>query len=269
MTEEEFMLTSILQCKRSDLYLSRPQLTPAQNQLFQEMRERRRNGEPLQYITGCCEFMGLDLKVDERVLIPRPETEILVETAVNLMKQIDGSVLNILDLGTGSGNIPIALAHALPQAKIISVDQSLDALSLAKENAQRHHVMDLIEFIHNDMIDFCQNLAFKKNRFDMIISNPPYIPQQQLTQLPKDVQCEPQMALDGGIDGLDFYRGIIQHCGDILKPQGYLLLEMGDGQASFIQKIIHSHEWCDTLQFINDYRKTQRIVLARSLYTGS
>jgi len=202
MTEDEIILTHILPCQPINLLLNKPALTVFQKEQFENYRRRRAAGEPLQYILGTCNFMGLELAVNPAVLIPRPETEQLVDAALKYFK---GG--RALDLGTGCGNIAIALAKFVPQSQIVSIDNSVQALEVARANARYHGVENRIEFIQADMAVSLRGAKRRSNDtilFDLIISNPPYIPTDQLRCLPRDVQNEPAIALDGGEDGLNF-----------------------------------------------------------------
>lgn len=263
MTENELMLTSIFDCRRVDLVVHSRKLTPAQESRYNEMRVRRAEGEPLQYITGQCEFMGIPLAVDARALIPRPETEILVELAIEKAKSISTkAALNALDLGAGSGNISIALAKNIENITITALDISDSALTLAEKNAKANGVEQKIKFRSNDMIAYLRDTMSGDEKFDMIISNPPYIPTSQLAQLPVDVQREPAMALDGGKDGLHFYKAIIQHAHRTLKSGGFLLMEIGDGQRGDIEVIFGRDSQYSQISFYKDYVGTDRIVIA-------
>ncbi len=249
MSEDELILTHILKCSRSDLHLQKPQLTAQQQKQFEECKRRRQNDEPLQYILGVCDFMGFELKVDHRVLIPRPETEVLVDHAIKILnvetpqplcfaKRSSGGVstrrFNILDLGTGSGNIAIALARLVPNSLVTTVDIFKDALNLAKENAQRHGVEERINFVCGDMFEFLEKFEIRNSNirnsdlFDLIISNPPYIPKAQMKILPRDIQQEPPMALEAGSDGMRFLKAIIKFTPPLLRTSGYLMMEFGD-----------------------------------------
>ena len=254
MSEDEIILTHILRCSRTDLLIHKPQLTAAQNKQFQEYKARRQNGEPLQYILGSWEFCGLEFKVDPRVLVPRPETEILVEEAVKRFKGRD-----ILDLGTGSGNITVALAQLLPYAQVTSVDISVDALSVAMGNAQRHGVESRVAFINADMFGYLEGCW---EEFDLIISNPPYIPTAKMADLPADVKREPALALDGGADGLDFYRDIIKYSPPLLRKGACLMMEFGDGQAKDIQALLRTQSLFSQAEIIKDLAGKERIVIA-------
>lgn len=263
MTEKELMLTSVLDCRRTDLYVDALSLTPDQERQLHEMQERRRIDEPLQYILGTCEFMGLSLAVDTRVLIPRPETEILAETVIEKAKGMDRRPLKILDIGTGSGNIAISLVKYVEDCFVTAMDVSQDALQLARQNAQRQGVDEKIEFVHEDMIGFLTGDSSRCQLFDIIVSNPPYIQSSQMNRLPLDVQREPRVALDGGPEGIDFYQPIIAKGRKHLKQGGFLLLEIGDGQRKAIEEMLRQDSLYSEVEFIKDYRKTDRIVVAR------
>jgi release factor glutamine methyltransferase len=258
MNEREQMLTTILDCERVDLYADKKPLTPAQEEKYMAMLKRRSLGEPLQYIIGTSGFMGLDFKVNPCVLIPRPETEILVEEAVKVLKKFKPAP-RILDLGTGSGNIAVSIAKFLDQAKVVAVDISKEALKLAEENAKANNVLERIEFVYEDMKGFLEK-DFAP--FDMIISNPPYIKTRDLFKLPVDVRREPELALDGGQDGLVFYRTIISRAPQLLRKNGFLFLEIGDNQDKDIKYLLDLSKNFKKVSFIKDYVGTNRVVVA-------
>ncbi|MBI4308923.1 MAG: peptide chain release factor N(5)-glutamine methyltransferase [Candidatus Omnitrophica bacterium] len=254
MSEDEIILTHILKCRRIDLLVDKPTLTVPQHKQFHEYKARRLKGEPLQYILGCWEFYGLMFKVDPRVLVPRPETEILVDLAIRNFKSKD-----ILDLGTGSGNIAITLAKFLPHAQIVTVDISQYALVLAKDNAHQHGVEERVEFVHTDIGEYCRTSACS---FDLIISNPPYVPSGQMNQLPIDVRQEPAIALDGGSDGLDFYRTIIKYSPRLLRTGACLMMESGDGQAEAIGALFKTQPLFLNIEIHKDLAGKDRIIIA-------
>ncbi len=264
MTEQELILTSLLNCERTDLYAKKKVLTPAQENSLEKILKRRKSHEPLQYILGSCEFLNTTLKVDKRVLIPRPETEILVEAVIKRAQQIksDKTLLKILDIGTGSGNIAIALARNIPCGRIVSVDISGDALNTAKVNAELNEVSDKINFIQSDVFAALYADGQFHRTFDIIVSNPPYISTADMAYLPLDVAQEPKIALDGGVDGLDFYRRIIAGAPDFLKTNGRLFLEIGDGQKFFLEKIFAQHKQFQILECLKDYTNTDRVIIA-------
>lgn len=266
MTEHEQMLMSVRDCRRVDLFVDPKPLTPSQEDFFQRMKNRRDTGEPLQYIIGHCEFMGIKIFVDPRVLIPRPETELLTAAAIErLGKRSQGRPLRILDLGTGSGNIAIALAKNIENGQILTVDICPRVLELAKENARFNRVDHKIDFDCEDMNVFLQRWPDTNAPFDLIISNPPYIAHAKIPELPADVRQEPWLALDGGKDGLDFYRTIIAGAYRLLADHGFVCMEIGDGQADAIQKIFENHPLhpYDQICFKKDDTMTKRIVIAQ------
>ena len=264
MNERDLMLTTILKCRPVDLAADPPSLTRQQKNALSRMQARRAAGEPLQYIVRSCDFMGIELTVDLRALIPRPETEILVEQALDRAKTMTPhKKLRILDLGTGSGNIAIALAKHLPNCSVTAIDIDPRALTLARRNAAASGVASALTFRRGDMAAFLDRAAQDQKQYDIIISNPPYITTSQLPHLPMDVRFEPRAALDGGVDGLKFYREIIARAFHCIRPGGYLLLEIGDGQSKDIERIFTSHGQYQRLNFMKDYVGTPRIVCAR------
>lgn len=208
------------------------------------MIETIKSYTPLQYIIGKEKFFGLDFVVNEHVLIPRPETEVLVDTVLDILHPRRGNIENhmirrwwkddmrILDLGTGSGCIAIALTKNAANCRMVASDISADAIEIAKENARLNGVFEKIIFIKSDI--FCGI----RDRFDIIVSNPPYIAQYEFEALQKEVLKEPRLALDGGADGLDFYRRIFKDATGHLTRKGYCITEIGFGQLSAIKEII-------------------------------
>jgi release factor glutamine methyltransferase len=202
---------------------------------FQGLVLRNAQGEPLQYLTGVQEFYGLAFQVKPGVLIPRPETEILVEKAVHLIGDWSLTRTRFLDVGTGSGCIAIAVAHAVPSAKGWAVDISADALEIARGNAARHGLAERILMVQSNLLD-----CFPRNPcFDLILCNPPYIALKDYDSLPSDVRDhEPHAALFGGETGLELFRELIPEIPPRLAAGGYLLLELGAGQAEEIRQLV-------------------------------
>jgi len=265
MNEQEQILSAVLNCRRIDLYVDSKNLSFDDQQRVDHMTQRRLSGEPLQYIIGYCDFMGSMIRVDDRVLIPRPETEILVDSAIKKLKASQTSrQIRILDLGTGSGNVSIALANNIENSQITSVDISQDAIDLATYNAKANFVEDKIKFICKDMNIFLQQ-AKEDVKYALIISNPPYIQTTDLDALPQDVQREPRLALDGGNDGLRFYKIILENAFSILEDGGLLMCEIGDQQRQEINTLLGRFPYYNNFECVKDYVGTDRIFSVRKI----
>ena len=259
MTEAELVLTHVLNCDRLSLYLNKDTCLDINKSVqLSGILKRRIMHEPLQYILGSTEFMGLKFKVDQRALIPRPETEILIGSALEKLKSINKvEPLKILDLGTGSGCIAVCLAKLLPQAEVWASDISLLALQLAKENADLHKVK--VKFLWGDIFNALEK---DQKKFDLIISNPPYIAKQEFYSLAKEISFEPRIALEAGIDGLDFYRRIIRQAAAYLNTDGLLAFEVGAHQADRVCAICVEHNF-NLFDTIKDYNNIKRVVIAK------
>ena len=214
------------------------------------------NGIPIQHITNRQEFMKMTFYVDENVLIPRQDTEILVEEVIKIAKKINAK--KILDLCTGSGAIAISLAKYIDKSNITAVDISSKALNVAKLNAKNNEVEDRITFVESDLF---KNL--KKEKYDIIVSNPPYIKKEVLKKLGKEVQKEPKLALDGGYDGLDFYRKIINKAEEYLKFNGYLCFEIGYDQKEDVENLLKEQEKYINITCKKDLCDNDRVVIAK------
>ena len=261
----EVLLSHQLKKSRIELYLAfdRP-LNSSEIAGFRSLVKRRLDREPLQYITGNQEFWSLELLVNPAVLIPRQETELLVEEAIrvkggNLLK--NNHRPRILDLGTGSGAIAISLAKEIQSADIWASDISFEALAVAKTNAKHHGLEKRIRFIQGDLWQpFCNTL----NYFDMIISNPPYIPSKNITSLPREIHYyEPRIALEGYKDGMRFIEKIIEKSQDYLKPGGWLLVEMDPDQTEMALHLIDKTGAFNYKERVLDYQKKYRLIKAR------
>lgn len=231
-------------------------LTDKEEQEYLKYIELLTQGEPIEHITHQKEFMKLNFYVDENVLIPRQDTEVLVEEVMKIAKKIRAR--KILDLCTGSGAIAISLAKYLENIQLTALDISGKALDIAIANAKNNHVQDKITFVESNLF---QDLGQEK--YDIIVSNPPYIRRKEIETLDKEVRREPRLALDGGEDGLDFYRNIIDKGYEYLKYGGYICLEIGYDQKEEVMKIIK-----DKKQYIETYCKkdlydNDRVVVTR------
>ena len=227
--EAEWLLCEALTLDRVGLYLNfdKPLMEP-ELAAYRGMVARRGKREPLQYILGSQEFMGIDFQVSPAVLIPRHDTEVLVTEGVKRGE----TARSILDIGSGSGCVAVALAKALPGAEVCSVDISGEALAVARGNAEKNGAS--VQFFQGSLLE-----PFAGRRFDMILSNPPYIPKAELATLQQEVRgFEPLGALDGGADGLDFYRAIVARAPDHLTAGGWLLFEVGAGQAPEVLRLL-------------------------------
>lgn len=254
--EAELLISHVLGCKRLDLYLrfDQPLKEPELAEIRRLLKQRAAH-EPIQHIIGKTEFYGCPLKSDKRALIPRPDTEILVETVIDTAKLI--TLPSILDIGTGSGCIPIALAKNLNAGRIAALDISPEALALAAENAQLNGVTDKIIFALSDIFK-----PFRvKEKFDIVVSNPPYIALTEISSIDLEVKnFEPQNALTDGSDGLSFYRRLAEIAPAALKSQGWLLVEIGYTQAESVVEIFTKSELFSQIAVIKDYGGQNRVV---------
>lgn len=253
--DAEVLLSHILGKDRLYLYVNFDQpLQAAELAVFREAVKRRAVRVPVAYITGRKEFMGLNFMVSPAVLIPRPDTEILVEMALNRLKAVDSP--HVLDIGTGSGAIIISLLSKLPQARGMSVDISAEALAVAAQNAASVGVGDRLALFEGDLFGPAAGMAF-----DAIVSNPPYITTQEMTELSPEVKCEPGLALAGGSDGLDFYRKIVANAVKYLTPAGFVALEVGAGQASAVAALANAASGLKADTIVKDYAGIERVVV--------
>lgn len=222
---------------------------------YESLIERRANGEPLQYITGHQEFFGLEFEVTPDVLIPRPETELIVEETIRLAEEADLTAPVILDIGTGTGCISVALARELSAARVIAVDISLAALHVAQRNAARHE--RAIEFVASDLLN-----AFADTNFaDFIVSNPPYVAADEMPTLQREVRdWEPHLALTDGHDGLSLYRRLLQDAPARLRSGGFLLCELGYTQSAAVSALASPSVW-HTPRLLDDLQGIPRTLV--------
>ena len=259
-TDAEWTLAHVLKCSRSELHLRAHQpLTPAQNATYRNLIHRRANRIPLQHLLGNTEFYGLPFRTSPEALIPRPETETLVEVTLNQLNTCTN--LRILDIGTGSGIIAITLGKALLGSHVIATDISRKALCLASQNAHLNGVFDRISFLQTDLL----TPFASPESFHAILSNPPYIPSNAIDTLQPEVRnCDPRLALDGGCDGLDFYRKIIPASIPLLAPGGLLGLEIGHDQVDAVTQLIERQSGLTSITTHTDLGGHPRVVLAQA-----
>ncbi|MDI6778757.1 MAG: peptide chain release factor N(5)-glutamine methyltransferase [Bacteroidota bacterium] len=254
----ELLLCHTLNYKRIDLYtkFDKP-LTKIELALYKSYFKRRLDHEPLQYIIGEAKFMGLKFKVDKRVLIPRQETEILVEQVINKCRNFEGQI-NILDIGAGSGNIAVSLAKFIENALVTAIDISTGALEVAKLNIENNNVSDRVELINHDIFD---KLNLNK-KFDIVVSNPPYISKQEFKEVSADVsRYEPRLATTDGCDGLTYYRRIADVSRSILNNIGNVFVEIAYNQNEDVTRIFSEMGYVN-LETVKDYSGNHRVVKA-------
>ena len=259
----EVLLAHALGIRRIDLYLRFDQpLNAEELTCFRQFVKRRSKGEPVAYILGCKEFWSLDFKVNQDVLIPRPETEVLVEAAIHCLRQGNfGPNPNVLELGTGSGIISVAMAHDYPDAGYVASDLSIKAVLMARENASYHLTQGKIAFFAGRWLE-----AIRKPRggFALVVSNPPYICNAEIDQLAREIRYyEPKLALAGGSDGLRDIGHLISRAPDYLSPAGWLLIEIGYDQKSAVESLAAESGAYSSIDYKKDYGGHDRVALLR------
>jgi len=263
----ELLLGHVLKMNRVQLYLNfeRP-LAASELDQFREFLKRRAGHEPIQYILGETEFYSLKLKVNRHTLIPRPETEILVDTVIEQCKKIfdQGKTIQILDIGTGSGNIAIALAKNIQCAQVTAIDIHDETLRIAKQNAEYHQTNVKINFIKQNIL--AENIELG-GTFDIIVSNPPYISKEEFNSLPKEVRdYEPFIALDGGNEGLIFYQRLADISKQLLSSDGLIVSEIGASQADEIYQLFLATKLFQQIEIINDLNDLPRVIFAKKYF---
>ena len=232
------------------------ELSKSTEQEYFEAIQKLKHNIPIEHITHQKEFMKLNFFVNENVLIPRQDTETLVEEVIKIAQKTNSK--KILDLCTGSGAIAVSLAKYIEKSEITAVDISQEAIKIASKNAIMNNVENQITFVKSDLFE-----NVKKEKYDIIVSNPPYIKKSEIPKLEKQVQKEPTIALDGGVDGLDFYRKIIKQCYEYLKYKGYLCLEIGYDQKEDVIELLKNEEKYSEIHFKKDLYDNDRIVIGR------
>jgi release factor glutamine methyltransferase len=251
--DAEVLLAHVLRCDQAAL-LTHPErlLSAVESDQLESFLNRRLASEPMQYITGSQEFFGLLFEVTPAVLIPRPETEHLVEAA---LEHLGREAVRILDVGTGSGAIAVALAHARPQSHVTAVDLSPAALEVARRNAQRHGVLDRLTLLQSNLL-----AALDGADFDVVVSNPPYIAEGEVLETQVS-NYEPQSALYAGPTGLEVYERLIPEARNVLKPGGWLLLEIGFGQQPAVEALLRGWR---SVSVVHDLQGIPRVLQART-----
>ncbi|MBI5386330.1 MAG: peptide chain release factor N(5)-glutamine methyltransferase [Verrucomicrobia bacterium] len=256
----EEMLAQVLKLPRLQLYLNFERaLTDAELETLRGMVRRRAQREPLQHILGTACFCGLEIAVNRSALVPRPETELLAERTGRWLSTLDSRPSTVLDFGAGTGCLGIVIAVKTPFATVHAVEVSPEAVALAKENSARHNVSDRVCLYCGDGF-----AALPPGlQFDLLVSNPPYIPSAEIATLQPEVRdFDPRLALDGGADGLDFYRRLAGEAAPWLKADGRMMLEFGDGQADMLRGILCEQKW--VVEAVDeDYTRRPRILVAR------
>lgn len=255
----ELLLAHVLQMPRMKLYLNfERSLTDAEAEAVRELVKRRGDRQPLQHLVGSVSFCGIEIMVNGDVLIPRPETELLAEQAWSFLGILGAKPATVLDFGTGSGCLAIATAAKIPEALVHAVDISEAALVVARRNAERHGLTERIQFHSGDgFAGLPTDLVF-----DLIVSNPPYLPADEIATLQPEVRDhDPVLALDGGADGLDFYRRLAVEGSSRLRAGGRLMLELGDGQAPAVAELLGASGW-SVERVEKDYSGRDRILIA-------
>ncbi|MCS6874394.1 MAG: peptide chain release factor N(5)-glutamine methyltransferase [Pyrinomonadaceae bacterium] len=234
-------------------------LSDVEYKLFLSYVKRRARGEPIQYIRESQEFYGLEFTLSKDVLIPRPETELIVETSIEFLRSMQNA--KILDVGIGSGCIAISILHNLEHVEAVGVDVSESALNVAKMNALKHKVMGRLELRHSNLFDAIDS----REKFDLIVSNPPYVSESEFELLQRDVRdYEPKVALIGGSDGLSIIRRIIADSAEYLKSKGRLVMEIGFGQADQVSAMMDDR-WQD-FWFLTDLQGIKRVLIAEKAF---
>ena len=262
--DAEVLLSFSLGCDHLEFYKN-PDMTISETKLsaFRNLIFRRSQWEPVAYITGRKEFWTFVLDVNSSVLIPRPDTEIIVEEALNLCRKMDSSEIKILDIGTGSGAIAIALASEITGAKVVATDISPPALNLAQKNAAALGLKEKIDFRQGDLFEPLDDI------FDIIVCNPPYIAADEYEKLPAGIKdYEPREALLAGKSGLEFYEKLIYQAAGFLKKNGWLLLEIGAKQEAGVRGIMEAAGFYDSIEMRRDYAELPRVMKARRKLSG-
>lgn len=272
--DAEVLLAHVLEIERLEIYLNfDSRVTEKDLSAYKKLIERKVRREPVAFIVGYKEFMGLKFFLNKDVLIPRPETEILVEKVIEKVRNIGKSrnygyrrdnSLTIVDLCTGSGNIAISLARNIASCKIYATDISKGAIQVARKNAKFHNVEGRVEFLLGDLFSPLEKLN-SNLAVDFVVSNPPYVKSRDLVLLSPEIKKEPLSALEGGNEGLNFYHRIIPEASKYLVDGGYLIMEIGDYQGKAVMNLIKKEKQFYPPQLVKDYAGLDRVIVAQKL----
>ncbi|MGQ9711316.1 MAG: peptide chain release factor N(5)-glutamine methyltransferase [Desulfotomaculales bacterium] len=256
--DAEVLLAHVLDTDRAALYAApERELTQGQVARYRELVAQRLDGVPVAYLTGRKEFMGLDFQVNPAVLIPRPETELMVERALALLQDLPRPL--VVDVGTGSGAVAVSIARHHPGAVVYAVDIAAAALEVAGANARRHGVTERVLCLEGDLLGPLPPGVARQ--VDLICANLPYVPSPDLPHLPRDVRHEPRLALDGGLDGLGVYRRLVPQAARFLRPGGHLLMEIDPRQAREALSLVPAPDWDVFIE--RDLSGKERLVVGR------
>ncbi|MBI1851468.1 MAG: peptide chain release factor N(5)-glutamine methyltransferase [Planctomycetes bacterium] len=264
--DAEVILADVLGCRRLDLYLRFDQPVKAENvTTFRERSRDRARGKPVAYLLGRREFLSRSFAVDSRVLIPRPETEILVEEALRRAAAIDGDGdVHVVDVGAGSGAIALSVAAGCSRARVVAIDVSAAALEVARANAAAFgpDVVARVEFVLGDLLAPLAGRGLE-GRVDLLLSNPPYVSDAEYARLPRDVKDhEPELALRAGPRGTELHERLFRDGVAYVRPGGLVLVEVGAGQAAEVRAIAETNGWGEVVT-LRDFQGIERIVVAR------
>ena len=261
--QAELLLAAVLGVGRLDLYLQFERaLDKAEVDAYRDSVRQRLKGVPVQYITGEAGFRHLNFALSRSVFIPRPETEIVVEAVLELVARLDEP--RILDLGCGCGAIAVSLAHECRKAHLVAVDISPEAVETTRRNAERNEVSGRLDILCGDLFEALNGMP-ESQTFDVIASNPPYVCSGDIAGLLPEVRDhEPRLALDGGSDGLQYFRRIVEQAAGFLRPGGFMVLEVGDGQAEAVGELLGSSSLFETVETRADLSHTPRVLVGRS-----
>ncbi|MFW6256557.1 MAG: peptide chain release factor N(5)-glutamine methyltransferase [Bacillota bacterium] len=256
--DAEVLLADLLDMERIKLYVNYDYpLKPEELDKYRERISMRGKRIPVAYITGFKEFMSLELKVNQEVLLPRPETELLVEEIIDYCKENNLEQPNIVDVGTGSGAIMVSLGYYLEGARVLGIDISKAAVQTARENIEQYDLGERLKVIQGDLLE--PLLKMGKDNVDIVVSNPPYISKEEMEELQPEVKAEPRLALEGGTGGLEIYRQLIPQSRKVLQDEGLLILEFGQNQAQSLENMFSGWE---QVKVKKDYAGHKRIISA-------